>query len=74
VYSPVWEKLGEWNCYSGKEKKFEEPVTVSLQPNGKISTKKINYLAFEKNKLKWIKKMQRLKCGNYNMAFLYQND
>jgi hypothetical protein len=74
VYAPVWEKLGEWNCYSGKKKKLEEPVTVSLQPNGKISTKKVNYLAFEKNKLKWIKKMQRLKNGNYNLAFLYQND
>jgi len=74
VYAPVWEKLGEWNCYSGKEKRFEEPVTVTLHPNGSIATKKINYLALEKNKNKWLKKMQQLKSGNYNLAFLYQND
>lgn len=72
VYEPVWKKLGEWNCYSGKEKKFTEPVTVSLHPDGRISFKLKNYLEFEKNRDKWLKKLTRLKRGNYNIANLYQ--
>ena len=72
VYEPVWKKLGEWNCYSGKEKKFTEPVTVSLHQDGRISFKRKNYLEFEKNREKWVKKLTRLKRGNYNIANLYQ--
>jgi hypothetical protein len=72
VYEPVWEKLGEWNCYSGKEKKFTPPVTVSLHQDGRISSKHKNYLEFEKNREKWVKKLSRLKRGNYNIANLYQ--
>ncbi len=72
VYEPVWKKLGEWNCYSGREKKFTEPVTVSLHQDGRISFKHKNYLEFEKNREKWVKKLNRLKRGNYNIANLYQ--
>jgi hypothetical protein len=72
VYEPVWKKLGEWNCYSGKEKIFTEPVTVSLNQDGRISFKRKNYLEFEKNREKWVKKMTRLKRGHYNIASLYQ--
>jgi hypothetical protein len=74
VYEPVWEKLGEWNCYSGGKKQFERPVTVTLNQDGRISFKKKNYLQFEKNREKWVKKLNRLKRGNYNLASLYQND
>lgn len=74
VYEPVWKKLGEWNCYSGKKKSFEEPVTVALHQDGRISYKHKNYLEFEKNQEKWVKKLNRLKRGNYNIAGLYQND
>jgi len=72
VYEPVWKKLGEWNCYSGKEKKFTETVTVSLNQDGRISFKHKNYLEFEKNREKWVKKLSRLKRGNFNIATLYQ--
>jgi hypothetical protein len=72
VYEPVWKKLGEWNCYSGKGKKFTEPVTVSLHQDGRISYKPKNYLEFEKNREKWVKKLNRLKRGHYNIASLYQ--
>ena len=49
VYKPVWGKLGEWNCYSGKKGAFEKPVTVSLRNNGSISYKQRNYLSFRRN-------------------------
>lgn len=71
IYTPVWEKLGEWNCYSGKKGKFEVPVTVSLNQDGSIYVKRKNYLAFEKNKKKQTKKMQMFKKGNYSMEYLY---
>ena len=72
IYAPVWEKLGEWNCYSGKNGRFEEPVTVSLHQDGSIAFKEKNYLGFEKNKKKLSKKILALKRGNYNLASLYQ--
>jgi hypothetical protein len=72
IYAPVWEKLGEWNCYSGKKGKFEEPVTVSLNQDGSIYVKGKNYLAFEKNKKKLSKKLQLFKRGNYNIGYFYQ--
>jgi hypothetical protein len=72
VYEPVWKKLGEWNCYSGKQKKFTDPLTVTLHQDGRISYKQKNYLEFEKNREKWVKKLNRLKRGNYNLANLYQ--
>ena len=72
IYEPVWEKLGEWNCYSGKKGKFEEPVTVSLHQDGSISFKEKKFLDFEKNKKKLSGKLLALKRGNYNLAYLYQ--
>lgn len=72
IYSPVWEKLGEWNCYSGKNGEFKKPVTVSLHHDGRISYKQRNYLSFSKNKKKLEKKIQKFKRGNYNLANLYQ--
>lgn len=72
VYKPVWEKLGEWNCYSGKKGAFEKPVTVSLQHNGSISCKQRNYLSYPKNRKKLEKKFKKFKRGNYNLAYLYQ--
>lgn len=74
IYAPVWEKLGEWNCYSGKEGKFKEPVTVSLNQDGSIYVKGKNYLAIEKNKKKLSKKKLLFKRGNYNIGYLYQNN
>jgi hypothetical protein len=74
VYKPVWEKLGEWNCYSGKNKRFEAPVTVSLNQDGSIYVKDRNYLSFEKNRKKLSKKMLMFKRGNYNIGYLYQNN
>jgi hypothetical protein len=74
IYAPVWEKLGEWNCYSGKKGMFEGPVTVSLNPDGSIYVKGKNYLAFQKNKKKLSKKMLMFKRGNYNIGYLYQNN
>jgi hypothetical protein len=73
IYAPVWEKLGEWNYYSGKKEKFEDRVSVSLHQDGNISFKEKNYLDFEKNKKKLSKKILALKRGNYNMASLYQH-
>jgi hypothetical protein len=72
IYKPVWEKLGEWNCYSGKNQRFEDPVTVSLNQDGSIFFKTMNYLDFEKNKKKLSKNLHLLKKGNYNIAYLYQ--
>ncbi|MBP6024326.1 hypothetical protein [Ferruginibacter sp.] len=72
IYAPVWEKLGEWNCYSGKNGEFKKPVTVSLHHDGRISYKQRNYLSFSKNKKKLEKKIQKFKRGNYNLANLYQ--
>ncbi len=74
IYEPVWEKLGEWNCYSGKEREFKKPVTISLNQDGSIYVKKRNYLDFEKNKKKLSKKMRRFKKGNYNIGYLYQDN
>ncbi len=74
IYAPVWEKLGEWNCYSGRKGKFEDPVTVSLNQDGSIYVKGKNYLAFEKNKKKLSKKLQLFKRGNYNIGYFYQTN
>ena len=73
IYASVWEKLGEWNYYSGKKGIFEKPVSVSLHQDGNISFKEKNYLDFEKNKKKLSKKLLDLKRGNYNLASLYQH-
>jgi len=72
IYAPVWERLGEWNYYSGKKGEFEKPVTVSLHQDGGIAYKEKNYLGFAKNKKKLAKKLLALKRGNYNLASLYQ--
>lgn len=72
VYKPVWEKLGEWNCYSGKKGAFEKPVTVCLHHDGRISYKQRNYLSFPKNRQKLEKRLKKFKRGNYNLAHLYQ--
>ena len=74
IYGPVWEKLGEWNCYSGSTGQFEKAVTVSLRQDGSIHCKQKKYLAFEKNKKKLVAKMTSLKKGNYNLAYLYQEE
>jgi len=72
IYAPVWERLGEWNRYSGKTGRFESRVSVSLDPDGSIYVKPNNYLALTKNRKKQSKKLMSLKKGNYNMAVLYQ--
>ena len=72
IYAPVWEKLGEWNCYSGKNERFERTVTVSLCQDGSISFKEKRFLDFAKNKKKLANKLLSLKRGNYNLASLYQ--
>jgi len=72
IYAAVWERLGEWNCYSGKAGKFLPRVSVSLDQDGSIYVKPRNYLSLEKNKRKLSKKLMGLKKGNYNLAVLYQ--
>ena len=72
IYVPVWEKLGEWNCYSGKTESFESRVSVSLDPDGSIYVKGKNYLALKRNKGKLPKKLSAFRKGNYNLAYLYQ--
>ncbi|MFI5131180.1 MAG: hypothetical protein ACHQFX_14355 [Chitinophagales bacterium] len=73
IYVPVWEKLGEWNCYSGKTGSFESRVSVSLDPDGSIYVKGKNYLALKRNKGKLPKKLSAFRKGNYNLAYLYQS-
>jgi hypothetical protein len=73
IYTPVWERLGEWNCYSGKLHRFESKVSISLNPDGSIYVKGKNYLGFAKNKKKLSKKMMAFKKGNYNLSYLYQH-
>jgi hypothetical protein len=73
IYRPVWERLGEWNCYSGKHHSFESRVSISLNPDGSIYVKGKNYLGFAKNKKKLLKKIMALKKGNYNLSSLYQH-
>jgi len=73
IYAPVWERLGEWNCYSGKQGRFEPRVSVSLNQDGSIYVKGKNYLGFAKNKKKLSKKLTAFKRGNYNIASLYRN-
>ena len=72
IYEPVWEKAGEWNCYSGKEGKFVDPVTVSLKPDGSIYTNKRTWLSYKKNQRKLARKLKQFKRGNYNLSPLYQ--
>jgi hypothetical protein len=73
IYAPVWERLGQWNCYSGKNGRFESAVSVSLDPDGSIYVKAKNYLGFAKHQKKLSKKLLALKKGNYDLAHLYQN-
>lgn len=72
IYEPVWENLGEWNCYSGAKRQFEKTVTVSLRQDGRIHCKPKKFMAFEKNKKKLKEKLAKLKRGHYNLAYLYQ--
>lgn len=72
LYASVWEKLGDWNCYSGETEKFGPPVTVTLGRDGDIQVKEKKYMALEKNIKKLSRKMQSLKSGNYNIAKFYQ--
>lgn len=72
IYQPVWEQLGNWNCYNGKTGQFYRVNTVSLRRNGTIYTKGENYLNLAKKKDKSIRKISSFKKGNYNIAYLYQ--
>jgi hypothetical protein len=73
IYAPVWERLGQWNCYSGKDSSFRAQVSLSLNPDGSIYVKAKNYLAIRKYKRKLAKNMMALKKGSYNLASLYQS-
>lgn len=72
IYEPVWEKLGDWNCYSGIKRQFEKPVTVSLRHDGRIHCKPKEFLAFKKNRKRLEEKLTKLRRGNYNLSYLYQ--
>lgn len=72
IYRPVWEHLGEWNCYSGAEATFKGPVTVSLKQDGSICVKKRTWLSYKRNRKKLERKLRKFKRGNYNLSPLYQ--
>lgn len=72
IYKPVWEQLGNWNCYNGKTKEFYRVNTVSLTRNGTIYIKGENYLSLANKKEKIMSKISNFKKGNYNIAYLYQ--
>lgn len=72
IYLPVWERLGEWNCYEGITGMFRKVNTVSLNQDGSIRCKQTNFLNHKQKKKKQRKKMLALKKGNYNLAGLYQ--
>lgn len=42
-YSPAWEKVGQWNEYSGTEKKFSRINHVALNHQGFIRLRKQNF-------------------------------
>ncbi len=69
-FKPVWERLGEWNCYNGSKREFKKTNTVCLSADANIWIKDKSYLNFWRNQKKQQKKMGRLKKGNYNLAFL----
>ena len=71
IYSPVWQRIGTWNCYSGKTGTFLTPATVTLYHDGRIGFKKRTFISFMNNQHKLAKIMQKLKRGNYNIATLY---
>lgn len=73
IYQPVWEQVGNWNCYNGKTGQFYRVNTVSIRRNGTIYTKGENYLNLANKKEKTIKKITSFKKGNYNIAYLYQH-
>ncbi len=72
IYQPVWEQLGNWNCYDGKTGKFFRVNTVALTRNGTIYLKGENYLNLANKREKSINKISTFKKGNYNIAYLYQ--
>jgi hypothetical protein len=72
LYLPIWETLGEWNCYKGYTREFFRVNTVSLSFDGSIYCKKKNYLASGRHRRKQQRKLMKLKRGNYNLGYLYQ--
>lgn len=72
IYKPVWDNLGEWNCYNGKTKAFYGVTTVTLNHEGGIYCKPTDYLSFEKNRHRLQQKLLKFKRGNYNIASFYQ--
>lgn len=73
IYKPVWDNLGEWNCYNGKTKSFYGVTTVTLNHDGSIYCKPKDYLGFEKNRQRLKQKLLKFKRGNYNIASFYQD-
>ncbi len=74
IYKPVWDNLGEWNCYNGKTNSFYGETTVTLNHDGSIYCKPTDYLGFEKNRKKLQQKLLKFKKGNYNIATFYQEE
>lgn len=73
LYSPVWERAGEWNRYSGKSGSFGTPVSVTLRHDGTIGVKDQRYLQIKKNKEKLNRNLKKFRSGNYNIALLYRS-
>jgi len=72
IYLPIWENLGQWNCYNGYTLEFSRVNTVSLSYDGSIFCKRKNYLDTNRHRRKQRKKLMKLKRGNYNLGYLYQ--
>jgi hypothetical protein len=72
LYLPIWENLGQWNCYEGSTQKFSRVNAVSLSFDGSIYTKKKNYHDSARHRRKLQRKLMKLKRGNYNLGYLYQ--
>jgi hypothetical protein len=72
IYLPIWENMGEWNCYEGSRRQLTRVTTVTINHDGEIYCKPKKFLSFGRHYRKQQSKMKGLKRGNYNIADLYQ--
>lgn len=73
VHRPVWERLGQWNCFEGRSGRLFRVPTVYLDKSGQIGHKEKAYLAMETKRRGVARKLGRLRKGNYDLAYFYQH-
>jgi hypothetical protein len=73
VYRPVWEHLGQWNCYLGRKDLLMPVPTVRMDQEGNISCNKRFFLSFPQRRHQLARKLAKLKKGNYDLSFFYQH-